>query len=157
MKLHESVFVASGAQLIGNVTIGADSSVWHCAVLRGDEAPIIVGERTSIQDGCILHCNADMPTVLGDDVVIGHGVNLHACTVEDGCQVGIGSIVLDGARIGFGSIVAAGSLIPPGMQVAPGSMVMGSPAKLLRTVTAEEQAKIFEYAKEYVALAKRAR
>jgi carbonic anhydrase/acetyltransferase-like protein (isoleucine patch superfamily) len=157
MNFHESVFVASGAQITGDVTIGADSSVWHCAVLRGDEEPIIVGERSNIQDGCVLHCSPGMPLIVGNDVLIGHGVNLHGCTVEDGSLVGIGAIVLDGARIGAGSLVAAGSLVPPGMQVPPGSMVMGSPARVRRMLTAEEQAKIIEDCKGYMRMAKKAK
>jgi gamma-carbonic anhydrase len=149
--VHESAFIDQSAQVIGDVHIGAESSVWMNAVIRGDVHYIRIGARTNIQDGTVVHVMRDThPTVIGDDVTIGHGAVVHGCTVEDRCLVGMGAILLNGCRIGTGSIVAAGSLLPGGMVVPPGSMVMGAPAKVRRRLTTEEDTSIKWYADNYV-------
>jgi carbonic anhydrase/acetyltransferase-like protein (isoleucine patch superfamily) len=125
--------------------------VWPCVVIRGDVHSIRIGARTNIQDGSVLHVMRDRyPLNLGDDVTIGHAVQLHGCTIESRCLIGIGSILLNGAKIGSGSIVAAGTLIPEGTIIPPGSLVMGHPGKVRRTVTAEDLASIDRHAAHYV-------
>src|ERR671925_78455 len=137
--VHPSAFVDQSAQVIGDVHIGAESSVWMNVVIRGDVNYIRIGARTNVQDGSVVHVMRNThPTVVGDDVTIGHGVLLHGCTIEDRCLIGMGAILLNGCRIGTGSIVAAGSMVLEGMVVPPGSMVMGSPAKVRRALTPEE-------------------
>ncbi len=138
-RVAPSAYVDPGATLIGDVTIGARSSVWPGAVLRGDNDPIRVGDETNIQDGTVVHTDPGFPVILGDRVTVGHAVVLHGCTVEDDSLIGIGAIVLNGARIGKGAVVAAGALVPEGMEVAPDTLVMGTPAKARRAVSAEEQ------------------
>ncbi len=146
-----SAFVDVSAQVIGDVHIGAESSVWMNVVIRGDVHYIRIGARTNVQDGTIVHVMRDThPTVIGDDVTIGHGAMVHGCTVEDRCLIGMGSVLLNGCRIGTGSIVAAGSVLPEGMAVPPGSMVMGVPARVRRTLTSEEDTSIAWYADNYV-------
>ena len=149
--VHESAYVDQSAQVIGDVHIGAESSVWMNVVVRGDVHSIRIGARTNIQDGTIVHVMRDThPTVIGDDVTIGHGAVVHGCTIENRCLVGMGAILLNGCRIGAGSMIAAGSLLPEGMVVPPGSMVMGVPAKVRRKLTAEEGTSIQQYADNYV-------
>ncbi|HXX43194.1 MAG TPA: gamma carbonic anhydrase family protein [Candidatus Acidoferrales bacterium] len=146
-----SAYVDPQAVVIGNVSIGEDSSIWPCAVLRGDYHSIRIGVRTSIQDGCVLHIQGERFSIsVGDDVTVGHGVILHGCTVESNCLIGMGAILLNGSRIGMGSIVAAGTLIPEGMEVPPGSLVMGVPGKVRRSVTQAERAQIAASAEHYV-------
>jgi gamma-carbonic anhydrase len=150
-QIATSVYVDPQAVIIGDVTIGENSSVWPCAVMRGDYHSIQIGARTSIQDGCVLHIEGERyALVVGDGVTVGHGVILHGCTVESQCLIGMGSILLNGSRIGSGSIVAAGTLIPEGMEVPPGSLVMGVPGKVRRAVTEEERARIARSADHYV-------
>ncbi|MBI3268597.1 MAG: gamma carbonic anhydrase family protein [Planctomycetes bacterium] len=151
-KLHPSVFVADGAQLIGDVELGEDASVWFNVVLRGDVHHIRIGARTNIQDGSIVHVRKDTwPTLLGDDVTVGHGVNLHGCRVRDRCLIGIGAILLDDAEIASDSIVAAGALVPEGFSCPPRSLVMGFPAKVKRPLTDDEVRGILQSSKNYVA------
>ena len=149
--IHSSVFVDPSAQVIGRVEIGAESSVWMNVVVRGDVNWIRIGARSNIQDGTIVHVMKDThPTVVGDDVTIGHAAVIHGCTIEDRCLIGMGAIVLNGAHIGANTIVAAGSLVVEGMRVPPRSLVMGSPAKVRRVLTDEEVAEIQMYADRYV-------
>jgi gamma-carbonic anhydrase len=149
--VHPSAFVDQSAQIIGDVHVGAESSVWMNVVVRGDVHYIRIGARTNIQDGTIVHVMRDThPTVVGDDVTIGHGAVVHGSTIEDRCLIGMGAILLNGCRIGTGSIVAAGSLLPEGMVVPPGSMVMGVPAKVRRKLTPDEDTSIQWYADNYV-------
>jgi len=150
-QVDPSAFVDISAQVIGDVHIGAESSVWMNVVIRGDVHYIRIGARTNIQDGTIVHVMRDThPTVIGDDVTIGHGAVVHGTTIENRCLIGMGAILLNGCRIGTGSIVAAGALVPEGMIVPPGSMVMGMPARVRRQLTAEEDASIKWYADNYV-------
>jgi carbonic anhydrase/acetyltransferase-like protein (isoleucine patch superfamily) len=149
--VHPSAFVDVSAQVIGDVHIGAESSAWMNVVIRGDVHYIRIGARTNIQDGTIVHVMRNThPTVIGNDVTIGHGALVHGTTIEDRCLIGMGAILLNGCRIGTGSIVAAGTLVPEGMVIPPGSMVMGAPAKVRRQLTPEEDASIKVYADNYV-------
>lgn len=119
---------------MGDVTIGAESSVWYGAVLRGDMAPIVIGSQTNLQDGTIVHVDEGMPCHVGSRVGVGHRVILHGCTVEPDCLIGMGSVLLNGVRVGTGSVVAAGAVLPEGMEVPPRSLVMGVPARVVRSV-----------------------
>lgn len=146
-----TAYIDPSAQVIGDVEIGADSSVWMNVVARGDVHFIRIGRRTNVQDGTIVHVmHGTHPTHIGDDVTIGHGAVVHGCTIEDRVLVGMGAIVLNGARIGADSIVAAGSLVPEGAVIPARSLAMGSPAKVRRTLSDEEVASILEYADNYV-------
>jgi gamma-carbonic anhydrase len=150
-QIAPSVYVDPQAVVIGDVAIGEDSSVWPCAVVRGDYHSIRIGARTSIQDGCVLHIEGERyPLSVGDGVTVGHRVILHGCTVESNCLIGMGAIVLNGSRIGSGSIVAAGTVIPERMEVPPGSLVMGVPGKVRRAVTEAERARIARSSEHYV-------
>lgn len=150
-EIAASAYIDPQAVVIGDVTIGEDSSVWPCTVIRGDVNYIRIGARTSIQDGSVLHVMREThPLVLGDDVTVGHKVILHGCTIESRCLIGMGSIILNGAKIGTGSIIAAGTLIPEGTEVPPGSLFVGHPGKLRRTLTAADQETIDRYARNYV-------
>jgi len=131
--IHELAYVAPDAVVIGRVTIGPEASVWPGAVLRGDHGTILVGARTSVQDGTIVHCTADYPTVIGADCVVGHNAHLEGCVVEDGCLIGSGSVTLNRVVVGAGSIVAAAALVPEGFVVPPGSLVAGVPATIKRS------------------------
>ena len=150
-QIHPSVYVDPQAVVIGDVAIGEDSSIWPCAVLRGDYHSIRIGARTSIQDGCVVHVQGEeYSATVGDGVTVGHRAILHGCTVESNCLVGMGAVLLNGSKIGTGSIVAAGTLIPEGMEVPPGSLVMGVPGKIRRTVTEAEREGIAVSASHYV-------
>ena len=135
-RVASSAFVDESAQVIGDVEIGEDSSVWMNAVLRGDVNRIRIGDRTNIQDASVLHGMGEThATLLGDEVTVGHGAILHGCVVEDRCLIGMGAIVLNGAVVGAGSIVAAGTLVAEGTAIPPGSLVMGSPGRVRRATT----------------------
>jgi len=133
-RVSESAFVAPSADVIGDVELGEHASVWYQCVLRGDIAPIRVGERTNIQDLTMVHVDPDTPCLIGDRVGIGHRAIVHACTIEDDCLIGMGAIVLSGATIGRGSLVAAGAVVTEGMEVPPESLVVGLPGKVIRQV-----------------------
>ena len=151
--VHETAFVAYDAIVIGDVEIGEDSSIWFGSVVRGDVNYIRIGARTNIQDHTVIHVNTGThPTILEDEITVGHRVTLHGCHVETGCLVGIGSIVLDGARVGTRSLIAAGSLVTPNSQIPPRSLVMGSPAKVKRELTDDELDNISRNWKSYVDL-----
>ncbi len=152
-QIHPSVFIAPGAQVMGNVTLGEDSSVWYNAVLRGDINAIKIGDRTNIQDGCILHVTNDDPCIIANDVTVGHHVNLHGCRVEEGCLIGIGAIVLSGAHIKRNSVVAAGAVVLEGMVVEENSLVVGVPGKKIRSVEESNFQKNLLWAKKYRELA----
>ena len=151
-QVDSSAFVDDSAQVIGDVVIGAESSVWMNAVIRGDVNSIRIGRETSIQDGTVVHVNhtPSHPTVVGDQVTVGHGVVLHGCVVEDRCLIGMGAILLNGCRIGSESIVAAGTLVPERVEIPPRSLVMGSPARVKRPLTDDEVAGIVKSADSYV-------
>ena len=152
-KVAPSAYVDDSAQVIGDVVIGEESSVWMNAVVRGDVNHIRIGSRTNVQDGTIVHVMRDPshPTTVGDDVTVGHGVTLHGCSVADRCLIGMGAILLNGASVGENCIVAAGTLLPEGMTVPARSLVMGSPGKVRRPLTDDEVAFILQSAQNYVA------
>ncbi len=151
-RVHSTAYVDESAQVIGDVEIGEESSVWMTVVIRGDVNAIRIGRRTNVQDGTVVHVMKDMhETTIGDDVTIGHAAVIHGCTIEDRCLIGMGAILLNGARIGSGSIVAAGTLVVEGMQVPPRSLVLGSPGKVKRVLTDADVAQIQTYADRYVA------
>jgi carbonic anhydrase/acetyltransferase-like protein (isoleucine patch superfamily) len=150
-RVHPTAFIDTSAQVIGDVEIGEESSVWMCAVIRGDVHWIKVGRRTSIQDGTIVHAmTGTHPTSIGDNVTVGHAAIVHGCTIEDQCLIGMGAILLNGAHVGAGSIVAAGTLLVEGQRVPPRSLVMGSPGKVKRLLTQAEVGDIQMYADRYV-------
>jgi gamma-carbonic anhydrase len=150
-QIHPTAFIEESAQIIGDVHIGEQSSVWFNAVVRGDVFYIRIGNRTNIQDGTVIHVtNGTHATVLEDEVTVGHNVTLHGCYIEYGCLVGMGAIVMDDAHIGAQSLVAAGSLVSPGTRVPPRSLVMGTPARVKRPLTDEEVAGLDVYWQNYV-------
>jgi carbonic anhydrase/acetyltransferase-like protein (isoleucine patch superfamily) len=150
-RIAASAYIDPAAVIIGDVTIGENSSVWPCVVVRGDVHWIRIGARTNIQDGTICHVMRDEhPLQLGDNVTVGHGAILHGCNIESRVLIGMGAIILNGAKIGAGSIIAAGTLVTEGAVVAPGSLFMGSPGKLRRVLTPRDQASIDGYAQRYV-------
>jgi carbonic anhydrase/acetyltransferase-like protein (isoleucine patch superfamily) len=148
--LAPGAWVAPGAVVTGDVIVGEGSSIWFQTVVRGDVNHVRIGARTNIQDHSMIHVTGGThPTVVGDDVTVGHRVVLHGCTVKDRCLVGIGAIVLDGAVIEEEALVGAGALVPPGMIVPSGKLVLGSPARVKRDLTAEERAFFRESAARY--------
>lgn len=152
-KIHPSVFVAPGAYVIGDVTIGRGSSIWFTAVLRADINKIRVGRNTNIQDGCLLHVDHDKSCVLKDGIVMGHQATAHACTVEDGVLIGIGARILSGARIGAFSLIGAGSVVLENALIPERSLVLGIPGRVVRKLTPKEAALHVPWAKRYAALA----
>ena len=150
-KVHDSVYIAPNAYVVGNVEMGEGCSVWFGSVVRGDVFPIKIGSRTNVQDLSTLHVTKDrFALTIGDDVTIGHNVTLHGCTVESRVLIGIGAILLDGSYVESDCMVAAGTLVPPGMRVPSGALVMGSPAKVKRNLTKEEIAFILQSSRNYV-------
>ena len=150
-QIDESVFLAPSACVIGDVQIGEKSSLWFNVLVRGDVNYIRIGKRTNIQDGTVIHVTLKThPTVIGDDVSVGHSVTLHGCTIQDGCLIGIGAIILDGVEVGESSLVAAGSLLTPGTKIPPRSLVMGSPARVRKELTDAECADFQSSAERYI-------
>ena len=132
--IHPTAFIAATAAVMGDVTLGEEASIWYNAVVRGDMAPIVIGARSNIQDGTIVHVDAGVACTVGQRVGVGHRVILHGCTVGDDCLIAMGSVLLNRVAIGAGSVVAAGAVVPEGMQVPPGSLVMGVPGRIVRPV-----------------------
>ncbi|MEO8117757.1 MAG: gamma carbonic anhydrase family protein [Rhodoferax sp.] len=156
-RISDSAWVADSAQVIGNVALADDASVWFGVVIRGDNETIRIGRRTNIQDNSVLHSDTGMPLTLGDDVTVGHQVMLHGCTIGDGSLIGIGAVVLNGAKIGKGCLVGAGSLVTEGKEFPDGSMILGSPAKVVRQLTPEQLEGLRLSAQHYVMNARRFR
>ena len=129
--IHPSAFIAPGAVVLGDVSLGRDSSIWYNSVLRGDMAPITIGDETNVQDLTMVHVDAGVPCTLGKRVGVGHRAILHGCTVEDECLIGMGAILLNHVRVGTGSVIAAGAVIPEGMEIPPGSLVIGMPGRVV--------------------------
>jgi carbonic anhydrase/acetyltransferase-like protein (isoleucine patch superfamily) len=151
-QVDPSAYVDVSAQVIGNVVIGAESSIWMNVVVRGDVNQIRIGRRSNIQDLTMVHVmRGTHPTVVGDEVTVGHSAVIHGCTIEDRVLVGMAAVLLNGVRIGSDSVIAAGSLLPEGMEVPSRSLVMGRPGKIKRTLTDKEVAEIRWYADSYVA------
>ncbi len=157
INIHPTAFIAPGAIVLGDVTLGARASVWYGAVLRGDMAAIVVGEATNLQDGTVVHVDEGKPARIGARVGVGHRAILHACTVENDCLIGMGSILLNEVYIGAGSVVAAGAVVPEGTRVPPGSLVVGVPARVTRPVDDALRERIRHTWEHYVAEAQRHR
>jgi carbonic anhydrase/acetyltransferase-like protein (isoleucine patch superfamily) len=153
--IHENASVAPGAVVVGDAHLADGANVWYGAVIRADLEPVEIGERTNIQDNCVVHVSSGFPVKLGDDVTVGHGAIVHGCTVGSGTLVGMGSIIMDGAVVGSGCIVAAGALVVGGTVVPDGSLVMGSPAKVKRPTTEAEREANLRTAAKYAAEAQR--
>ena len=155
-RIHSSAFIAPGCRIIGDVEIGEDASIWYNCVIRGDSNRIVIGARTNIQDGSVVHCDGPtpgqpggFPTTIGDDVLIGHMVMIHGCTLEDRAFVGMNAVVMNGCRIGSDAMLAAGALLSPGKQIPARQMWMGRPAAFARELTEEaiagQQAGVEQY------------
>jgi carbonic anhydrase/acetyltransferase-like protein (isoleucine patch superfamily) len=154
-QIHPTAFIADGAHVIGDVHIGEQSSIWFNTVVRGDMFYIRIGDRTNVQDNCVIHTRTGShPAILEDEVTVGHSVTLHGCYVERGSLIGIGSILLDDVRVGAQSLVAAGSLLSPRTIIPPRSLVMGRPGKVKRPLTEEEVTGLDAYWQNYVAFTK---
>jgi len=154
LGLHPTAFVAPGATVVGEVTLGEGSSVWFGTVVRGDGAPITIGARTNLQDLTLVHVDEDAPAVVGDRVTVGHRAIIHGCTIEDDCLIGMGAIVLSKARVGRGSLVGAGALVTEGQSIPPGSLALGSPARVIGPLGAAHRAAISDGAKHYFELSR---
>lgn len=154
-QVHDTAWVADSATVVGRVAIGEQASVWYGVVARGDSDQLTIGARSNIQDNSVLHADAGQPLVIGADVTVGHQCMLHGCTIGDGSLIGIGAVVLNGARIGRGCLVGAGSLVTEGKEFPDHSMILGSPAKVVRTLTAEQVAGLARGAAHYVDNARR--
>lgn len=149
-QVSPGAFLADGAMLIGNVTVGPNANIWYNAVLRADRGEIIVGDFSSVQDCCVLHG----PVQVGSHVIVGHAAVLHGATIEDNCVIGMNAVVLDNANVGHGSIVAAGAVVAQGMQVPPRSMVAGVPAKIVKELPAENEEFLRKMATDYFEFAR---
>ena len=156
-RMAASAWVADNAQVVGDVVLAEDSSVWFGATLRGDTETITVGRGSNVQDGSVLHADVGFPLTIGENVTVGHQVMLHGCTVGDESLIGIGAVVLNGAKIGRNCLVGAGSLVTEGKEFPDGSMIMGSPAKLVRPLTPEQIEGLRRSARHYMANADRYR
>jgi gamma-carbonic anhydrase len=148
-SLGKGVYVAKGAVVVGDVTLGDHSSVWYNAVLRGDIHHIVVGHHTNVQDNAVLHLADDYPCIVGNYVTIGHSAIVHACTVGDEVLVGMGAVILDGAVIGRQSIIGAGALVTQGTKIPPGSLAVGAPARVVRRLTGKERRGLKAWAAKY--------
>ena len=150
LPADERYWIAPDADIIGDVTLGQDASVWFHAVIRGDNDPIVIGARTNVQDGAVLHSDDGVPLTIGDDVTIGHKAMVHSCTVGEGSLIGIGAVILSHAQIGACSIVGAGALVPEGKEYPDGVLLVGSPARVVRELTPEQIGMLKHSAAHYV-------
>lgn len=148
--LGRGVYIAKGAVVLGDVTIGDHSSVWYNAVVRGDINRIVIGHHTNVQDNAVVHLADDYACLIGNHVTVGHSAIVHACTVGDECLIGMGAVILDGAVVGEQCLIGAKALVTQRMQVPPGSLVMGSPARIVRALTPEERSGLKGWADKYV-------
>jgi gamma-carbonic anhydrase len=153
-QIHPTAWIVPGATVIGDVTLEEEASVWYGAVLRGDINRIVVGPRSNIQDNAVVHLDTSFPTILGELVTVGHSAIVHACTIDNEVLIGMGAIVLDGVEVGARSIIGGNALLTLGMKIPPGSLVLGSPAKIKRSLSLEEQKDIARWAWSYVDTAK---
>jgi carbonic anhydrase/acetyltransferase-like protein (isoleucine patch superfamily) len=153
-RIAPDAYIADDATLVAKVEVGPEASVWHQAVMRGDVARIVLGARSNVQDGAVVHTADDLPAIIGQLVTVGHKAIVHACTVEDEVLVGMGSIILDGAHVGTRSIIGANATVKQGMEIPPGSLVLGTPAKIVRTLSEAEQDEIKMWALRYVRLSR---
>lgn len=148
-QIDPSVFIADFTTISGDVTIGAESSVWFNTVIRGDVSTTVIGHKVNIQDLCMLHQSPGKTLLLEDEVTIGHQVTLHSCTIRKGALVGMGSIILDGAEVGEGAFIGAGSLVPPGKVIPPGMLALGRPAKVVRELRQDDKVDMERIVREY--------
>lgn len=148
-QIDPSVYIADYTTISGDVTIGAESSVWFNTVIRGDVSPTVIGKKVNIQDLCMLHQSPGKTLLLEDEVTIGHQVTLHSCTIRKGALIGMGSIILDGAEVGEGAFVGAGSLVPPGKVIPPGMLALGRPAKVVRELREDDKVDMERIVREY--------
>ena len=153
--IDKATFVAESAELAGDIRVGENASLWYHVSMRGDLARIEVGEESNIQDNAVVHVSPDVPTLIGSRVTVGHSAIIHACTIKDGCLIGMGATVLDGSTIGEESIVGAGALVTQNKEFPPRSLIIGSPAKAVRSLSEEEVKAVRENCDEYVELARR--
>jgi len=153
-QIDPTAFIAPGVKVIGQVTVGAHTSLWHNTVARGDIEKIKIGSYSNVQDNSVIHVAYDFHAVIGDYVTVGHNAIIHGCEIEDDCLIGMGAIILNYAHIGKNSIIGAGTLVPQGKKIPPNSLVMGSPGKIIREVTAEEIETIRRAAVRYAEVAK---
>lgn len=149
-KIHPSVYVAEGVKIVGDVQIGQQSSVWFNAVLRGDMAPIVIGDRCNFQDGAVGHVNTDEPLILEDDVSVGHAAIVHGCTIGKGTLIGMGAIVLNGAEIGEYALIGAGSIVTENKKIPPYTLSLGSPARVVRELTEDDLRRMYRTTQNYV-------
>jgi len=152
-EIDNSCFIAETADIIGDVKIGKNSNVWYGAVIRGDDKNIIIGENTNIQDNAVVHISNVLPTIMGDNITVGHSAIIHACKIGNNTLIGMGSIILNGAEIGENTIIGAGTMVPPGKKIPSGVLAFGSPVKIIRDLTEEEIVSITKSAKDYVRFA----
>lgn len=148
--LPEEYYIADNAMIIGDVVLGEQSSIWFGAVLRGDIEPIILGKRSNIQDNSVAHTGTGAPTILGDDVTVGHKVTLHGCKIGNNCLIGMGSILLDGCEIGDNCIIGAGTLVAQNRKIPSGSLAVGSPGRVIRKLSEEDISNVRKYAERYI-------
>ncbi|MBR7081921.1 MAG: gamma carbonic anhydrase family protein [Oscillospiraceae bacterium] len=151
--IHENAYIAETAVITGDVTVGDSASVWFGAVIRGDHSPIVLGDRANIQDNAVVHSDAGRVVRIGNGVTIGHGAIVHGCAIDDNVLVGMGAIIMNGAHIGANSIIGAGALVRENMEIPAGSVVVGSPARVVKELSAEQTASITANAEEYERLA----
>jgi len=153
-RVPPCAFVAPSADVLGDVTLGEQASIWYQAVVRGDINRIVIGPRSNVQDGAVVHLADDFPALIGELVTVGHKAIIHACTIDNEVLVGMGAIILDGAEIGARSIIGAGAVVTGGTKIPPGSLVVGTPARVRRTLSLEEQAAVKTWAEKYVAVSR---
>lgn len=156
-QVHPDAFIAPGARLVGDVTLGEQANIWFNAVLRGDIQPVVIGHGSNIQDNCVCHVGYTEACVVGEHVTVGHSAVLHGCTLGNEVLVGMGAVIMSGVVVGDQSIIGAGALLTEGMQVPAGSLVYGSPAKIVSSLGAKERSQIRRYAEEYIELVARFR
>ena len=149
-EIAQSAWIAPSADVLGNVSLGEESSIWYHATVRSEGTPIMIGNGTNIQDNCVIHVDPGYPVNIGDGVTIGHGAIIHGCTIGHNTLIGMGAIILNGAKIGSDCIVGAGALVTQNMEVPDGMLVMGTPAKVVRPITGEERKQISENAQVYI-------
>lgn len=149
-QIHETAFIAPGAVVLGDVTVGEDVGIWYHATVRGDRGPVVIGRGSNIQDNAVVHLDSRFPVTIGENVTVGHSAIVHGCTVGDNTLIGMGAILMNGAHIGKNCIIGAGALVTQGMEVPDNSLAVGSPAKIKREVTEEEIAGNLQNARLYV-------
>ena len=153
-QIHETVFIAPGAHVVGDVIIKRDSSIWYNTVARADINHIIIGERSNVQDNSVIHLENDQGVIIGNDVTIGHNAIIHGCTIEDGALIGMGAIIMNGVTIGKGAVVGAGAVVKENMQVADHELIVGVPGKIVKTLPTEIMEQNIKWAGKYVKLAR---